>query len=178
MERGAYNKLVEIAGSLQSYYRDNSVTWKNSPFQWIKGGISSSQKGKVGKEIVWKFLEEYGFLLDKPPNHDSDFVVAGKRVEVKLSTLWEGGHYTFQQIRNQDYDILFCLGLSPTSAHAYVAKKSEIVWHKLAHQHSGARGRDTWWISFKPPDCPHGWMQPHNGDLSQICDRLRKAIRA
>ncbi len=176
MSREAYNKLIRIAGELKPHYCDNSATWVNSPFQWIKGGITSRQKGKIGEEMVWKFLEEYDFAVEKSPDSDADLVVDGKRVEVKLSTMWSGGIYKFQQIRDQNYDLIFCLGLSPNEAHAWVAKKSEIDWTELTNQHGGERGNDTWWISFEPPNSPHTWMCPQNGDLTQVCTHLHDAI--
>ena len=87
---------------------------------------------------------------------------------IKLSTLWQEGIYCFEQIRDQDYEILVCLGLSPHNAHAWIANKSEIVWGDMKKQH----GRDTWWTQFEPPHCPHGWMHPTNGDLSRFIEIL------
>lgn len=36
-------------------------------------------------------------------------------MEINRSALWFGNFYRFQQIRQQDYDILLCLSLSPIS---------------------------------------------------------------
>ena len=176
MAANAYKQLVDIAEELKSDYADQVATWENSPFQWIKGGISSRQKGQIGEIIVNRFLTLKGFTVGKSPDSDADLIVNDKRVEVKLSTLWSGGIYKFQQIRDQSYDLLFCLGLSPSDAHAWVAQKSDIIWTEMAHQHGGARGSDTWWISFEPPNSPHSWMRPQNGDLSHICESLRDCI--
>ena len=100
--------------------------------------------------------------------------VEERNVEVKFSTLWETGVYKFQQIRDQNYDILLCLGISPDTAHAWVVPKANIGWTDLSNQHGGSRGTDTWWISFTPPACPYRWMRPHDGDLSAMCDELQK----
>lgn len=150
--------------------------WKESPFAWVKGGITSRQKGKIGEEIVSFFLRENGFDVVSSPDSEADLVVDGKRVEVKFSTLWSGGMYTFQQLRNQNYDLVFCLGISPGTAHAWVMKKADIVWDELRNQHGGAAGSDTWWISFTPPDTPHSWMVPQDGDLTKVCDHLRALL--
>lgn len=168
-----YQNLVKITENLYPCYLNDSQIWKDSPFKWIKGGITAREKGKIGETIVNKFLKGKGFVVDTPLNSDADLMVENRRVEVKFSTLWGNGTYKFQQIRKQEYDIIFCLGLSPKDAHAWVIRKSDIVWNDLKNQHGGKRGSDTWWISFSPPLSPHTWMRPQNGDLSKICQQLR-----
>ena len=100
--------------------------------------------------------------------------VNGITLEVKSSTLWDGGFYRFQQIRQQNYEILLCLGISPDAAYAWVARKTDIPWDKMDNQHAGKKGTDTWWISFSPPCSPFDWMTPKNGDLKEMCRELRK----
>ena len=134
-------------------------------------------KGKIGEEMVREFLKSQRFAVSDSTSSkksDSDLTINGKKVEVKFSTLWKKGYYTFQQIRDQEYDILLCLGISPDSAHSWVVPKSMIVWDDLDNQHGGSRGGDTWWISFPPTSCPHSWMKPQNGELSAMLDELRK----
>jgi hypothetical protein len=88
--------------------------------------------------------------------------------------MWEDGKYVFQQIRDQDYEYLLCLGISPLESHAWVMKKSEIPFDKLKHQHGGdARGRDTWWFSVNLTSIPD-WLKPFGGSLSGVLNRFRK----
>jgi hypothetical protein len=48
-----------------------------------------------------------GLDVTSSRNPEADRVIAGKRVEIKFSTLWESGVYKFQQIRDQDYEYFF-----------------------------------------------------------------------
>jgi len=171
-----YKMLVTIANNLKSRYLENHQEWEGSPFEWIKGGVPSRTKGKVGEEIVRAFLTDNGFSVTDSPNTDSDLTVNGKKVEVKMSTLWTGGFYRFQQIRQQDYDVLFCLGISPRKAYAWATRKSDIVWDDMDNQHGGSRGSDTWWMTCHEGHCPHAWMRPQNGDLAKICSVLQGII--
>ena len=168
----AFEILEAISEDMsRRYFEERSQAWADSPFQWLRI-LSSRTRGKAGKEMVEKLFRQQEIPIVKSPGSDSDLLVAGKRVGIKFSTLWQGGIYCFEQIRDQDYEILVCLGLSPHSAHAWIAKKSEIVWGDMRNQHGGAEGRDTWWIQFEPPHCPHGWMHPTNGDLSRLIEIL------
>lgn len=168
--------LVQISNNLKSQYEGESNPWEGSAFAWIKGGIASRTKGKVGELLVQNFLQSQGFSVSASAGTDSDLSVDGRKVEIKLSTLWNGGFYKFQQIRQQEYDILFCLGISPNDAYAWVVAKSDIQWDTMSHQHGGQRGTDTWWIRCEPANCPHDWLRPSDGDLSKICGELKRVM--
>lgn len=60
-------------------------------------------------------------------------IIAGRRVEIKFSTLWESGLYTFQKIRDQNYEFVVCLRISPFDAHCWVISKSLIRQHAEAN---------------------------------------------
>lgn len=175
MQNKQYKQIVEISNNLRQHPQNDLTQWNDSPFKWIKG-LPSRRVGKIGEDIVREFLNINGFSVRSSGDTDSDLIVDGSRVEVKLSTLWTSGVYKFQQIRDQNYNLLFCIGISPSTVHAWVAKKSNIVWSELANQHGGKQGRDTWWISFEPPFSPHSWMHPQDGDISKICECLRKVL--
>ena len=186
--------MVEIVGKLKPNYFDNAAEWEGSPFQWVKGGITPGQKGKVGEDIVEKFLTHQGFCVLPCEGKGADRIVNGKKVEIKLSTLWEAtphnqaGSYRFQQIRNQDYDILLCLGISPHAAHAWVVCKSQInegdlstesktegSWGQFGPQHGGqGGGGNTWWLTLSNPPSAPFWLRPQGGDLAEMCKILRK----
>ncbi|MCX7606925.1 MAG: hypothetical protein N2170_06650 [Bacteroidia bacterium] len=88
------------------------------------------------------------------------------RLEVKFSTLWRTGVYKFQQLRDQPYDLLICLGLSPQEAHLWVFSKNE-AFHYATPQHGGKEGEDTYWLSFPP-----GELQEYGGKLEAGIERL------
>ncbi len=99
-------------------------------------------------------------------------MIAGRRTEIKFSTLWETGTFTFQQIRNQDYEIVICLGLAPFDARCWVVPKS-VIWSKTTPQHGGGTGIDTHWLTVAPDDAPP-WLAEHGGTLANALDVLRK----
>ena len=49
-------------------------------------------------------------------------------MEIKFSTLWKSGVYKFQQIRDQEYDAMVLLGISPFSAACWIVPKAETSW--------------------------------------------------
>lgn len=167
--------LVEIAAELEPEYEPDRADWSDSPFQWIKGGITSRTKGTVGERIVEKWCLSKGSQVGPAPNSDCDRIIDGLRAEIKLSTRWKGGSYRFQQIRDQDYDVLICLGLSPFDASCWVFPKAEL-WKRPAGvrgQHSGDTATDTLWLSVDV-DSPHTWMSAWGGSLGRAYEVLRK----
>jgi len=158
--------LASIATGLRADYGQRDIAWKDSPFAWIKTR-PSRQIGKIGEDLVAGWCAAKRLNVSRSSNSDADKIIEGLRVEIKLSTLWEGGFYKFQQVRNQEYDVLLCLGVSPFDAHAWVMKKSDIPFDRLEHQHGGARGSDTWWIQVDPQRIPQ-WLKKHSGRLSSL----------
>lgn len=162
---------VKILASLSLGLKDEYVNpekdvWADSPFAWILSR-PSRQRGKIGEQLLAGWCASRDLNVIRSENSDSDRIIEGQRVEIKMSTLWGVGCYKFQQIRNQKYDYLICLGISPFNAHAWIMKKSEIPFSKLPHQHGGSKGKDTWWLSFNPGD-PPGWLRKFGGRLSHV----------
>jgi len=168
--------LASIAAVLKSdYVKDGQADpWAGSPFAWIRT-CPSRQVGKIGEQLVAGWCAAKG--LDVTASHDSeaDRIVGGHRVEIKFSTLWESGVYTFQQIRDQNYDYAILLGLSPFDAHCWVVSKDQLRMHAIGHtpQHAGKAGTDTFWLSF-PVTHPPVWLSPCGGTLAQAFDILKK----
>lgn len=118
-------------------------------------------------------------------------MVHGHRVEVKFSTCWEeDGCYKFQQIRDQDYAFLICLGLSPTSAHCWIIPKAvvfskDVLFVYVTPQHGGKKeGKytyddkdkyDTYWFRVDP-DEPDQWLAPYGGTLATASQVLKRLI--
>jgi len=166
--------LASEAGSLEAEYAASDDDWAESPFAWVKKR-PSRQVGKIGEQLVSGWLAARGFNVLRSPDSDADRLIEGRRVEIKFSTLWKNGSYKFQQLRDQNYEIAVCLGVSPFDAHCWVLEKSEILrqWRdtgNIQSQHGGANGRDTAWITVDPTAVP-AWLSPHGG-------RLRDAMRA
>ena len=171
--------LSEIAERLRSRYANDIAVWADSPFQWMKPIPSSSQIGKIAEQLVAHWCEAKGFLVARNPDREADLVVNGARVEVKYSSLWTAGVYKFQQIRDQNYDYCFCLGVSPFDVHAWYIPKAELMVDRppdLRPQHGGQRGQDTRWLSVDVESPPH-WLAPFGGTLSDVHKLILEATR-
>ncbi len=176
--------LASISESLKGEYIDPVENeWERSPFAWIPNRRSPAQRGKIGEQLVAGWCASRDLNVVRSPDRDADRIIEGRRVEIKFSTLWSKSknskkrNYLFQQIRDQNYDYLLCLGVSPFAAHAWIMKKSEIPFGKLGHQHGGKRGRDTWWLFVEPNDIP-AWLKVHGGTLAKVLKVLRTFRRA
>lgn len=169
--------LGKISEELQSEYESDDSAWIGSPFAWIKAR-PSRQKGAIGERLVQNWCESKGFKVARTGDSDADRSIRGRRVEIKFSTLWkDNGIYKFQQIRDQDYEYCFCLGISPFEAHAWFIPKKELLKlsderPELAYQHGGKKGTDTRWLSFEAAK-PPAWLKPFGGTLTKVETLIR-----
>lgn len=168
--------LASIAGAVRLDYSDEDLAWEGSPFAWIKGK-ASSQIGAIGAKLVAGFFAAKDFDVTRPGDSEADRVVNGLRTEIKFSTLWKAGVYKFQQLRDQRYDVVVCLGVSPFDAHCWVLPKATIMESRgsaegLGFQHGGQRGRDTAWLTVDPSAPPRG-LSRHGGTLGNGVRVLR-----
>ena len=172
--------LAALAEGLRNEYQtEEDLSWSQSPFGWVKSQ-SSRRKGAIGEKLVAGWCAARDINVLRSPDAEADRVLEGLRTEIKFSTLWGNQSYKFQQIRDQDYQLLVCLGVSPFSAHAWVFEKEFVISQigsvaGLSHQHGGAEGRDTAWLSVSPTDV-HPWMDEHGGDLRTAMRRLRTLV--
>ena len=174
--------LAEIATSLKGRYSNEKAVWAKSPFEWMKPIPASSQIGKIAEQLVAGCCEAKGLSVARCPDRQADLVIADSRVEVKYSSLWMAGVYKFQQIRDQDYNHCFCLGVSPFRANAWYIPKSELMKpldeskEGLRAQHGGRQGLDTRWLSVDA-DSPPEWLASFGGTLSQVHELILEAVR-
>lgn len=167
-----FRLLAGVAEGIRgAYIRDSeSDPWEGSPFAWIRT-LASRRRGAIGEQLVAGWCAAKGFDVTRSRNSDADRIIAGRKMEIKFSTLWESGEYTFQQIRNQDYEYAICLGISPYSASCWILPKSLLI-ERLPSQHGGVAGVDTRWLRFRagqPPD----WLAPYGGTLGEAYEVLR-----
>lgn len=161
-----FSNLVAIAKTLEEKYEPRFFPqqWADSPFGWLKTGLPSRTRGKAAEVLVEHWLSTEGFEVSAAKGPDADLIVNGIRTEVKMSTLWDVGTYKFQQIRDQDYEMLICIGLSPSEAHCWVLPKEVAMTH-ARHQHGGAAGRsNVRWFTVDPGTPPR-WLRPQYGRL-------------
>ena len=151
------------------------LEWELSPFNWIRTEPSASTRGRLGAALVSRWCAAEGFPATPAPTAHADRVVKGHRVEIKLSTLWEQGVYAFQQFRDQDFDVAFCLGLSPLVAHGWLIPKPVLLEHVIGHegQHTGKSAADTFWLKFDPTQPPE-WLAAYGGGLAVVRTLLQQ----
>lgn len=144
-----FSILAEVASasSYKTAFEKKALLWKGSPFEYVHS-LTSRQKGAFGEKLLSDYFIAKGHHVEKPKGKDYDRLINGYKCEIKMSTLWSGGHYAFQQIRHGDWDYLLCLGLSPHAAHFYYAQRDILGY--LSGQHTGARGTDTKWMHIRP----------------------------
>ena len=163
------SQLISAANTLKvEYIRDGDADpWAGSPFAWIRC-LPSRQVGKIGEQLVDRWCSGNCLPVQRSPDSEADRVICGKRVEIKFSSLWKSGTYTFQQIRDQNYDSVIGLGISPFDAHCWIIDKATLREHVIDHtpQHRGRAGTDTFWLSVDPKN-PHDWLRPYGGSLAQ-----------
>lgn len=135
--------------------------WAGSPFEWIMR-LASRRRGKAGEVLVEAWLGRLGFRVGRPVSGDHDRVVNDRKIEIKFSTLWEGGDYVFQQLRDQEYELVILLAVSPAAANGWVVPKAVAI-ERSVPQHGGARGSDTRWLRFKAA-APPTWLAEYGGD--------------
>ena len=174
-----YDLLTDAAARLADGFRGEALRWEGSPFEWITK-LPSRTKGAIGEKLVEEWLRGRGFQIARSPSSHADRLVEGRPMEIKFSTQWAAGGYTFQQIRDQDYEILLLLGIAPHSAHCWVLAKSDCSALRavgaLTPQHTGRGGQETEWATInlaQPATC---WSD-FGGPLDKAIDRLRSLTR-
>lgn len=163
----ATSMLASIAANLESDYEVENDTWDSSSFGWIKSK-PSGQIGKIGVRLMSAWCTAYGLDVTGCEDSEADRIINGHRVEIKFSTLWKSGIYKFQQIRDQNYEYLICLGISPFNAHCWVFPKGVLMDHVIGHtpQHRGREGTDTYWLTIQP-DEPDPWLNDFGGSMEK-----------
>lgn len=163
------NQAAQIA--LGAKGADNP--WVGSPFEWVMS-LPSRSRGKAGELLTAAWLEKLGYECRPSGTTQYDRLVEGRRVEIKFSTLWQSGEYVFQQLRLQDYEFAFLLGVSPNDASAWFVPK-DVVLEVAVPQHGGSTGVDTRWIRF-PAIRPPATLEDFGGTLDAAANALRQVL--
>lgn len=168
-----FDLLLSIAATLKSDYirEGNTDPWIGSPFAWILS-LTSRQKGAVGEQLIAGWCAAKGLDVTRSKNSDADRIIGGRKIEIKFSTLWQTGVYKFQQLRDQEYEYVICIGISPQRANCWVIPKEVIMNHTIP-QHGGQRGSDTHWLAF-PADRPPEWLSSYGESLAQAFNVLQR----
>ncbi len=174
-----FKLLADFAAALKSEYAEMPSPWLDSPFAWLKG-LPSTSIGAIGVKLVKRWLGDKGFGIKSAPDREADMLVNERRFEVKLSTLWKSGFYRFQQLRDQNYEFVLCLGLSPFDAHCWLIPKATVMdaWKgtpprpEIKSQHKGEKGTETAWLTVRPGREPQ-WLKEWSIELSNVAPRIK-----
>lgn len=76
----------------------------------------------------------------------------------------------FQQLRDRDYEVVACLGLSPSSWHCWFVPKAAL-WGHARPQHGGRAGNGTRWPHVDPTE-PPTWIGGYGGSDAIVLDAI------
>jgi hypothetical protein len=136
--------------------------------------LPSRSRGTAGEKLVEAWLQRLGLAVRPPVNTGHDRFVNGAKIEIKFSTLWQSGQYVFQQLRDQDYEHVVLLGISPQDASVWMPPK-EVAFSHAVPQHGGAAGTDTQWLRFAAVE-PPGWLDPYGGALAAAAEFIKRVL--
>jgi site-specific DNA-methyltransferase (adenine-specific) len=159
-----FDFLTSAAKYFRSEFENISDQWIDSPFEWMVR-LLPAKKGSLAKKIIASWCATKGFDIEHIKDKEADLLINGHRCVIKFSFLWETGYYKFQQIRNQNYEYLICLGISPSEAHCWVIKKNYALQHSTS-QHGGAKGSGTNWFQVNPQR-PDEWLALYGGTFNE-----------
>jgi hypothetical protein len=119
----SYEFLADRSIALKSRYPSGAQSpedeaWEGSPFDWFRKKASAT-KGKIGRDLVSALLQANAFASSK---RGMAISVNKKIIRVKTSLMWGGGDFKFEQFRDSDYDLVFCLGLYPDAAFGWLGR--------------------------------------------------------
>jgi|ERR1700733_8915621 len=176
----SFDALSKKANSISGPYRlkitEDDEFWKDSAFDYIRR-LPSRTRGTIGQTLARSVFEEYGY---NPTKRLNSFDVKHKNVISRYSTVWETGDWKFQQVRNTAFEFLFCLGLYPGSASAWLIPKDELYMSDgslterdgWGRQHGGKSGREDAWLIVHPESIPP-WLGDFGGDISKIGGKFK-----
>lgn len=148
---------AEVAG-------DEEDPWAGSPYAWIRT-LAPARRSRAAVLLAEAVLRAAGYDVGPRRGRGHHRVVAGRRLEVKLSTLWSAGTYTFQAIRSGEFDLAALVGVSPARVDVWVVP-ADVVLARVEPS-DGAAG----WLSFAA-QAPPAWLAGYGGDLSALGDVL------
>lgn len=177
--------INESVGKIKvNHHHENA--WNQSVLKPLRNLSSIRSRGARIEDIVACYLEARGFTIKESDSKDYDLEVNGKKVEIKGSLLSTGGTFIFNQIRDQDYDFLFLLGLTPyegfqdddktyKGAYVWVIPKNDymVEWAagNIIGQHGGKSAIETSMLNVGPEDTGDwlsGWLSQYKDKYSYL----------
>ncbi len=180
----SYKLLVAKSAALAAAQQPRAKTeedkaWEGSPFDWFRKKASST-KGKIGRDLAASLLEAAEFAVSRV---GVGLKANRKTIRIKLSLMWGAGGFTFEQIRETDFDFLLCLGLYPDSAYGWLIPKSELLVdgvlqdrEGLKGQHGGQDDPNDFWITAVDPENIYPWLEPYGGTIDVLMKVIKNSL--
>jgi site-specific DNA-methyltransferase (adenine-specific) len=164
-----FDFITSTARYFRSEIEEISDQWQDSPLGWMYK-LAPGKKGSLAKKIITVWCASKGLDVQHTSVKDIDLFINGLRFVVKLSFLWENGAYKFQQIKDNGYDNLICLGISPFDAHCWVFERTYVI-KNATPQHKSSMSTD-YWIAINPNKTEE-WANNFGGTLGQAYQILK-----
>ena len=157
-DEAAETAFRDLADRVRPLFVAEDDPWLASPYAWVKH-LPSASRGRAGVALVERWARAAGLDVTGRRGPGHDLVAGNQRLEVKMSTQWASGEYTFQAVRDGDYDTLVLLGISPQAVHLWLVPRHLGLGH--VERPGGAGG----WLTV-PADAPPTWLNGHGGSLT------------
>lgn len=147
-----FEALVKIYNTLKhKYMNERKFAWENSPFAELIPTFGIKDTGIIGEAMIFALMELYGISVKTAlvNNDDYDLMINGKRIEIKFATQSKVGVFTANQIRDQNYDYMLIIGLSPNNITYWLFDKAK-AWEIGSFQHGKSEIKDTKIITVTP----------------------------
>ena len=154
-------EIVTNTNTYQQWHEEDTSFWDDSKFEKLKI-MSSRKKGAQSERLTADIMEGLGCDVprdkkgrNKKPYNSSEFdlFIDGIRIEVKMSTAWDNtlNKFTWQQLRDQDYQRAIFLGINPNDLDMWWCTKDDLISHIFGRdehrQHAGKDGgQELYWI--------------------------------
>lgn len=153
---------IDIQGRLNELHRvADEAMWAGTKNAWVRA-LPPATVGKIGEALALKIL---GGTATKNNTIGYDIDLAGKRVEVKLSTVVMNDGYPiliWRQIRPADpYTHICFIAVYPNNARMFLVPKEAIPQEVLKHQHGRGKSLDVFQIHARKIDTLFPWMVAH-----------------
>lgn len=177
----SYELLSQRSEQLSLQYTDEDGNpWGDSPFSWLRNRAPGT-KGKAGRDFATALIQAAG--VGVTPNGLA-LQVNGQTVKTKLSLMGEAGTLIFQQIKDDDFDYLICIGLYPVDSYGWIIPKSEILVdgnlqdrQGLTAQHVSEEGIPSdYWITNLDAANPFAWLAPFGGTTEQLTHVIQQTF--
>lgn len=153
-DTAAQHAFTRLANQVRSTFVPDNDPWADSPYAWVKQ-LPSASRGRAGVALVHRWSRTNGFDVTGRREKGHDLVAGTERLEVKMSTLWASGDYTFQAVRDTGYDTLVLLGISPHHVHLWAVPREAALSNVDRTTGNG-------WITV-PAASPPDWLAGYGG---------------